>query len=121
MLPHEGGYLPLLLLPVLLKLFHPPVVGLHLLPQDGVLQFGRVLVETRARSQSRIVPEDARRQEPRRGLGRSAERARITAALERIDEGEWGYCLKCGEEIAEKRLRHDPSVANCVKCASGMG
>ena len=52
---------------------------------------------------------------------RSSERARITAALERIDEGEWGYCLKCGEEIAEKRLRHDPSVANCVKCASGMG
>lgn len=52
---------------------------------------------------------------------RSAERARITAALERIDEGEWGYCLKCGEEIAEKRLKHDPSVANCVKCASGMG
>ena len=52
---------------------------------------------------------------------RSAERARITAALERINEGEWGYCLKCGEEIAEKRLRHDPSVTNCVKCASGMG
>ncbi len=50
---------------------------------------------------------------------RVAERARIAAALERLDDGEWGYCLKCGEEIAEKRLRHDPSVANCVNCASG--
>ena len=50
---------------------------------------------------------------------RVAERARIAAALERIEEGEWGYCLKWGEEIAEKRLRHDPSVANCVNCASG--
>ena len=52
---------------------------------------------------------------------RVAERARIAAALERLDEGEWGYCLKCGEEIAEKRLRHDPSVANCVGCAGGGG
>lgn len=50
---------------------------------------------------------------------RVAERVRIAAALERLDDGEWGYCLKCGEEIAEKRLRHDPSVANCVNCASG--
>ena len=50
---------------------------------------------------------------------RSAQRARIAAALERITDGEWGYCLKCGEEIAEKRLKHDPSVANCVTCASG--
>ena len=50
---------------------------------------------------------------------RNAEGLRIRAALERLDEGEWGYCLACGEEIAQKRLRHDPSVATCVKCASG--
>ena len=49
---------------------------------------------------------------------RAAERARITAALARIEEGEWGYCLSCGEEIAEARLRHDPSVATCIKCAA---
>ena len=49
---------------------------------------------------------------------RKAEGVRIRAALERLDEGEWGYCLACGEEIAEKRLAHDPSVATCVKCAS---
>lgn len=48
---------------------------------------------------------------------RVAEQTRIVAALERIDEGEWGYCLTCGEEIVEKRLRHDPSVATCVGCA----
>lgn len=52
---------------------------------------------------------------------RAQERTRIAAALERIDEGEWGYCLTCGEEIAEARLRHDPSVAVCVGCASGRG
>lgn len=50
---------------------------------------------------------------------RVAERARIGAALERLEDGEWGYCLRCGEAIAEQRLRHDPSVALCVQCASG--
>ena len=49
---------------------------------------------------------------------RAQERSRIKAALERIEEGEWGYCLTCGEDIAEARLRHDPSVAVCVGCAS---
>ncbi len=50
---------------------------------------------------------------------REAERMRIAAALERLEEDEWGHCLNCGQEIAEKRLRHDPSVPLCVTCASG--
>lgn len=50
---------------------------------------------------------------------RQAESSRIEAALARIDAGEWGYCVNCGEDIAEARLAHDPSVAACVKCASG--
>lgn len=52
---------------------------------------------------------------------RAQEKLRIKAALERLDDGEWGYCATCGEEIAEKRLRYDPSVAVCVGCASGVG
>tara|TARA_A100001391_G_scaffold183439_1_gene150671 strand:+ start:842 stop:1174 length:333 start_codon:yes stop_codon:yes gene_type:complete len=49
---------------------------------------------------------------------RRVERARIEAALARIDEGEWGWCGVCGEEIAEQRLAHNPSVATCLGCAS---
>ena len=49
---------------------------------------------------------------------RAQEGMRIEAALKRIEAGEWGYCLTCGEEIAAARLAHDPSVATCVKCAS---
>ena len=49
---------------------------------------------------------------------RKAERVRIDAALTRIDNGEWGWCAACGEEIAEQRLRHDPSVPRCVGCAN---
>ena len=48
---------------------------------------------------------------------RQSERSRIAAALHRLDQAEWGYCLTCGEEIAARRLEHDPSVAECVGCA----
>ncbi|MCB2076010.1 MAG: TraR/DksA C4-type zinc finger protein [Novosphingobium sp.] len=49
---------------------------------------------------------------------RKAERLRIQAALQRIEQDEWGWCLTCGEEIAGTRLEHDPSVTQCVSCAS---
>lgn len=42
---------------------------------------------------------------------------RIEAALKRIDEGEYGWCVECGEEIAPKRLESDPSAPRCSACA----
>jgi len=48
---------------------------------------------------------------------RAEELLRIKAALKRIDEGEYGYCLECGEEIAEGRLKIKPAVAKCIACA----
>ena len=48
---------------------------------------------------------------------RQAEKGRIKAALDRIEEGEWGYCLTCGDNIAKARLVHDPSASQCVGCA----
>lgn len=42
---------------------------------------------------------------------------RIDAALKRQADGDYGYCLTCGEEIAEKRLEVDPAAALCVECA----
>ena len=44
---------------------------------------------------------------------------RIASALQRIDEGEYGYCTDCGEEIPLKRLELDPTAPACVSCASG--
>lgn len=52
---------------------------------------------------------------------RRVEMQRIKAALDRLDQGKWGWCAGCGEEIAEKRLEHDPSMARCINCASGKG
>ena len=51
------------------------------------------------------------------GHRRLRELQRIEAALKRLDEGEYGDCLSCGEEIAEKRLRLDPAATQCVDCA----
>lgn len=48
---------------------------------------------------------------------RAAELARIEAALVRLAEGEYGYCLECDEEIAPKRLEVDPSATLCIRCA----
>ena len=49
---------------------------------------------------------------------RQAEIARIDAALKRIEEGEYGWCLECGEAIAPRRLEIDPAVARCIGCAA---
>lgn len=50
---------------------------------------------------------------------RATETARIDAALIRIDDGSYGECLRCGKEIAEKRLEIDPAATLCVDCARG--
>jgi len=43
---------------------------------------------------------------------------RIEAALQRLDEGDYGFCLDCGEDIPMKRLTFDLTLAHCVDCAS---
>ena len=50
---------------------------------------------------------------------RKVERAGIAAALQRIEEGEFGYCIECGDQIAEGRLRNNPTVIKCLECAAG--
>lgn len=49
---------------------------------------------------------------------REQELQRIDAALQRIENGEYGYCLDCDEPIAEQRLKFDPAVTLCINCAS---
>ena len=43
---------------------------------------------------------------------------RIDAALKRIDDDDYGYCLKCDDAINPKRLEFDPTVTLCIECAS---
>lgn len=41
----------------------------------------------------------------------------IDAALQRIEQGEYGYCAKCGEPVAEERLDILPHTPLCRACA----
>lgn len=48
---------------------------------------------------------------------RAGELRRIAAALVRLEAGEYGWCVECGEEIGDKRLEVDPAAARCRECA----
>lgn len=69
---------------------------------------GRLSRQDALQSQAMAKATQARRDGMRHGLG---------LALERIAEGEFGYCEDCGEEIAEKRLALDPTARRCISCA----
>ncbi len=41
---------------------------------------------------------------------------RINEALAQLEEGAYGNCFECGEEIAERRLRALPFAVRCKAC-----
>ena len=41
---------------------------------------------------------------------------KINDALTRLEQGDYGNCFDCGEEIAEKRLRALPFAVRCKDC-----
>lgn len=41
---------------------------------------------------------------------------KINDALGRLEQGDYGNCFECGEEIAEKRLRALPFAVRCKDC-----
>lgn len=45
------------------------------------------------------------------------ERSRLVAAEYRIEEGTFGSCLQCGNDIATERLEYQPDAVTCVPCA----
>ena len=49
---------------------------------------------------------------------RQVELQEIDAALQRIESGDYGLCVRCGEEIAMKRLEFAPATPLCIDCAS---
>jgi DnaK suppressor protein len=40
----------------------------------------------------------------------------IDEALERIDDGDYGKCARCGEALPEKRLEAVPWARHCIRC-----
>jgi DnaK suppressor protein len=83
---------------------------------------GRKAVRLDQQSVGRLSRMDAMQQQ---AMAQAQERnraitlVRIDQALKRLDDGEYGYCLSCGEEIPEKRLEIDPTATHCVACKGG--
>jgi DnaK suppressor protein len=52
-----------------------------------------------------------------RNLDRESNLLRnVRLALRRIDDGSFGTCLHCDEDISPKRLAAVPWAANCIQC-----
>lgn len=45
------------------------------------------------------------------------EIASVSRALTRIENGTYGQCVRCGNEIAAPRLAARPEAALCIECA----
>lgn len=80
-------------------------------------------VELDQQSIGRLSRQDALQQQAMANAmeaRRAAELQKIDAALFRMDEGEFGCCVECGEMIAEKRLDIDPTATHCASCAGAV-
>lgn len=47
-----------------------------------------------------------------------AELRRIDLALKRLEDGSYGECTRCGNDINPERLEILPSATTCIRCAS---
>jgi DnaK suppressor protein len=89
---------------------------------DALGQDGQKTVELDQQSVGRLARMDALQNQAMAQAGgrrRAGQARRIAAALARLEEGSYGECLDCGEEISEKRLDLDPTTPLCISCASG--
>lgn len=75
------------------------------------------LDQTRVGRLSRMDAMQGQAMAEAQGERRRIERLRIENAMARIADGSYGECLRCGDEIAEGRLRADPTTPVCVDCA----
>jgi DnaK suppressor protein len=41
---------------------------------------------------------------------------RLSDALDRLDDGEYGVCVECAERISPARLHAVPEVQTCIRC-----
>ena len=78
-----------------------------------VVELDQSRVGRLSRMDAMQVEAMARETERRRRI----ELTRLRAALARLDEGSYGECVVCGEDIAPGRLEHDPGATVCIDCA----
>lgn len=82
-------------------------------PRDpmAAVGFGKRIGEGTTQAVERIAQVDAAR-------NLDAKHRDVERALEKLDEGTYGTCDRCGAPIAPERLEAIPSAVRCVGCAS---
>ena len=88
--------------------------------EDRLSRLGRDLSETPDpdSSERAVQMEDDEALEGQAQVAAS-EIASVRRALERIEDGSYGTCTKCGDQISEQRLEVRPEAALCIDCANG--
>lgn len=79
----------------------------------------RAPVELDQQSVGRLSRMDAMQQQAMaQNLTRRRQERKVALerTLSRIRDGEFGYCVECGEPIAVRRLEIDPTFKTCVRC-----
>ncbi|GCD89928.1 TraR/DksA C4-type zinc finger protein [Nocardioides sp. LS1] len=46
--------------------------------------------------------------------------AEVEAAIQRLEDGTYGTCERCGQPIGKARLEARPAAATCIGCASAL-
>ena len=86
----------------------------------GLARDNRAPVELDEQSIGRLSRMDAMQQQAMHianDTRRQHRYAALSAALKRMDDGDYGYCHQCDEMIGAGRLAIDPATMLCVQCA----
>lgn len=83
--------------------------------ERGPVELDQTRVGRLSRMDALQVQAMAVETERRRGV----ELRQIDSALQRLADGDYGYCVACDEPIAPKRLDFDPTTPLCIDCARG--
>jgi DnaK suppressor protein len=82
----------------------------------GTSDRDEILIENAAEEFDRLQ-QQLNREVAIRNLDRESKLLKdVQAAINRMDDGSFGTCLRCDEEIPEKRLKALPWAAYCVPC-----
>ncbi|WP_371227076.1 TraR/DksA family transcriptional regulator [Roseovarius sp. 2305UL8-3] len=90
--------------------------------EDRLGEAGQATVELDQQAVGRLSRMDALQNQAMakaNSTRRQAERSQLQAALTRMDEGEYGFCEDCGDDIAPARLDLNPAATKCIQCARG--
>ena len=95
--------------------FEADGIVLELLPGMNLIDVvARLRLEDYRASLERLVGEHGGREHPQA----ARDLAEVRAAIERINQGAYGMCERCGGAIGSQRLLALPTAHFCIACAS---